>query len=720
MSSALNFGDKIRSKEYSAKEVARTLRKRLEFPNPNVQILTLKLTDICVKNGGSLIQLEVSGREFVDATVALLSSKSGRDFELRELILKLIQDWAILFRGNDEMGYVNGVFERLKRTGYTFPTPDLASGAAMVDTASAPEWEDSALCQRCRTSFTFTNRKHHCRHCGKCFCQDCSSNNTPIPKFAIYDPVRVCHGCYLRLKKIVPDADNQEDTSSGQGSSPAWGGQASSAAAAKPLVAAASTPNIDDEDEDLKRAIELSLQESQNRPNYADYTLPKTTSAPAPAPAAPATTAYSPAVNYPAVNYPAVNYPAVPSEPHPLTSAAGNPVDEDEDDDPDLRAAIEASLRDMPDSAVPDYMANPDPEPAVYEGARELDFMPPVADEEKDDEDDPLTATERENVQLFESLLARIRDSGQDIRYDPQIQYLHESIDQLHPKITDAMDRVDQKHKEFIKLHDRIITAIKIYDQLLDKRLRSSTFITAEPSSPAVPSYLPAPQSIYPTLPAQQPVAAPQQPQQSQYPQAPPSGVYPNQMAYSLQPPQSMMAPQSPLHVPAAMSQQNQQHPTVTQTPLALQPTYVDNQQQQQQSGSYQQLPPTSTYLQHPTIPNAGIAISTGFSTSPSHQSPMPLAPVSGGMDPTQQQQQPVSQAQVAAAAAASPLNGALSHSPPTNPYYVPPPVVHAPNIPVLQPLPARTSSAPTHPAPAAPEVAASAPPPEEAPLIEF
>ncbi|KAJ2012058.1 Vacuolar protein-sorting-associated protein 27, partial [Coemansia sp. S85] len=416
MSAALNFADKIRSKEYSAKEVARVLRKRLDSSNPNVQILVLSLADICVKNGGALIQLEISGREFIDEVTNLLESKTRRDFELRQLVLRLIQEWAALFRGNNEMGYANGVLERMKRTGYTFPKSVVVTSVAMADTASAPEWEDSPVCQRCRTAFTFTNRKHHCRHCGKCYCNDCSSNNTPIPKFAIYDPVRVCHGCYLRLKKIVPDSDNLPSTSS------AVQAQTSSARPA----AGFSAPDVNDEDEDLKLAIELSLQESQSRPNYADYTLPAKSSAarkfsspaPAPAPAPPA----------PVPQASATRYPAVSSEPFPLTSAPAN--DLDDEDDPDLRAAIEASLLEVPANTVPEYLtvttntgylaqAQAPTHEEEYEDNAALSAFMPSADV-REEESGPLTTTEWENVQLFEALLLRIRDSGQDIRNDPQ------------------------------------------------------------------------------------------------------------------------------------------------------------------------------------------------------------------------------------------------------------------------------------------------------------
>ncbi|KAJ2804457.1 Vacuolar protein-sorting-associated protein 27 [Coemansia helicoidea] len=194
------------------------------------------------------------------------------------------------------------------------------------------------------------------------------------------------------------------------------------------------------------------------------------------------------------------------SEPYPLTSApADAPLDDE--DDPDLRAAIEASLRDLPEvGAVPDYMPAADssrqalalnraPVDEPEDDAPLSAFMPAATIEDEDDRG-PLSAAESENVQLFEALLMRIRDSGQDIRFDPQIQYLRESIQQLHPRITGAIESVDQKHTEFIKLHDRIVTAIKIYDQLLDKRLRSSTYIGA--------STAPPPQSLYPAVPAQQ------------------------------------------------------------------------------------------------------------------------------------------------------------------------------------------------------------------------
>ncbi|KAJ2849516.1 Vacuolar protein-sorting-associated protein 27 [Coemansia brasiliensis] len=665
ISGALTFADRIRSKEFGAKNVARALKERLNFSNPNVQILALNLADICVKNGGRLIQLEISRREFIDAITNLLDSRTGRDYELRQVILTIIQEWAAMFRNNNEMSYVSGVMERMKRSGYSFPKTNVSSSHAMVETESAPEWEESPVCQRCRTAFTLTNRQHHCRNCGKCFCNDCSSNRTPIPKFAIYDSVRVCHGCYLRLKKIVPDIEGPTGASSSF---------RDSTTPPKSSTTYKSTPSVADDDEDLKRAIELSLQESQNRPNYADYTLQGNRSSSAANTMAPTVTKATTVETRTS----RMQYPTVSSEPYPLTSAPSH-LQAEEEDDPDLRAAIEASLQDMPASSnnVPDYLptaSNPQQPHSHHNDANNDEdaplsaFMPTSSVEE---DEGPLATTEKENIQLFESLLFRIRDSGQDIRNDPQVQYLHETIGQLHPKITGAIENVDQKHKEFVKLHDRIMTAIKIYDQLLDKRLRSSTFITAGSAAPDSSVYAPAQQSLYPAVPVQQ--ATFEQPQQ-QLPLVNPTFSQQTSMA---------TYPTSSEHNPLP----------------AQQPVYGDAHTLQSGAMYLHQSPapsqiPQQTPLQPPSIP-----ASQPLAMSPSQSSTMLASQQDGGM------QQP---------------NTQMTHAP-SAVYSAPPPVSYMPNIPALQPtVRAPSTSASAAPAASTQSVKPTSPEPEEALLIEL
>lgn len=61
-------------------------------------------------------------------------------------------------------------------------------------------WATSELCQECGTKFGITMRKHHCRHCGRILCSNCSKTDVPILKFNITKPVRVCGVCFEVLK----------------------------------------------------------------------------------------------------------------------------------------------------------------------------------------------------------------------------------------------------------------------------------------------------------------------------------------------------------------------------------------------------------------------------------------------------------------------------------------------------------------------------------------
>ena len=63
-------------------------------------------------------------------------------------------------------------------------------------------------CGGCDTEFSFMNRKHHCRHCGKIFCHTCANAWVKIPNYRLNTFVneddipldRVCTTCYTHLK----------------------------------------------------------------------------------------------------------------------------------------------------------------------------------------------------------------------------------------------------------------------------------------------------------------------------------------------------------------------------------------------------------------------------------------------------------------------------------------------------------------------------------------
>jgi hepatocyte growth factor-regulated tyrosine kinase substrate len=162
--------------------------------------------------------VEIASREFVDNLVSILKTPSlNRD--VKNKILRCVQTWAISFKGKYNLGYVEQVYQTLKTEGefyielstyglaipflgFTFPPEDLAiAGSALIDTQTAPEWIDSDVCLRCRDSFSFTNRKHHCRNCGRVFDQKCSSKSLPLPHFGITQEVRVCDSCHKDLTR---------------------------------------------------------------------------------------------------------------------------------------------------------------------------------------------------------------------------------------------------------------------------------------------------------------------------------------------------------------------------------------------------------------------------------------------------------------------------------------------------------------------------------------
>ncbi|CDW83611.1 UNKNOWN [Stylonychia lemnae] len=65
-----------------------------------------------------------------------------------------------------------------------------------------PLWVPDHLalnCLNCDREFTLFRRIHHCRNCGKCFCNECSKNWMPIEKFGYYSPVRMCSRCKVDI-----------------------------------------------------------------------------------------------------------------------------------------------------------------------------------------------------------------------------------------------------------------------------------------------------------------------------------------------------------------------------------------------------------------------------------------------------------------------------------------------------------------------------------------
>lgn len=73
----------------------------------------------------------------------------------------------------------------------------------------APIWTPDyrvSMCQRCSSDFSITNRRHHCRGCGKVVCSKCSKQNHYLAY--LRGKARVCDDCFQDLTKhAIPEQD---------------------------------------------------------------------------------------------------------------------------------------------------------------------------------------------------------------------------------------------------------------------------------------------------------------------------------------------------------------------------------------------------------------------------------------------------------------------------------------------------------------------------------
>ncbi|KAI9259698.1 hypothetical protein EDC94DRAFT_611833 [Helicostylum pulchrum] len=549
----LEISDQIRSKKVNPKDAMKALKQRLGHKNPNVILATLSLVDTCVKNSGSSFVKEVATRDFMEEITHLI--KTGCNQDVKQKVLYLIQVWGIASKGNSSLSYISGTYSLLRAEGYIFPPITEKIDSILLETAVAPEWTDSDCCERCRTPFTLTNRKHHCRQCGATFCQQCSSKNIPLPHLGINDTVRVCDGCYIKVKlSKVADKDampNLLGTSASISSSltPAYTPSIKIKTAETVTTATATMtttpppPPPDDQfEDDLKKAIEISLKESEQQKKIASYNIKKD--------------------------------PVIVKK-----------TKEEEEEEENLAVAIAASLKDMEiGSAIQSRTFN----------------------------SNELSSIDMENIQLFSTLIQRVRSMGGDISGDSQINKLYTQIGALQPKLVKTLDDTSQKHDNFVQLHEKLNKAVKAYDNLLEQRLSNATHRASVPYTPYYGTYNtpstnpPYNQAPSYTLPAA--VSSTPQPDmlyQSNYSQYPTASVTPhpyNAIPSTLQ--QYNVVPNTPQQYNAIPSTP-QQYNDIPSTPV----------QQHYTADRTAQLPYTSTPIQPYTQP---YTISTPPYTQPS------------------------------------------------------------------------------------------------------
>ncbi|CAO3564754.1 unnamed protein product [Mortierella alpina] len=647
----LEMCDQIRSKQVSPKDAAKALKRRIGHKNPNVQLLALGLTDVCVKNGGHHFLVEVAAHEFIDNLTSIMKAPTGCNYEVKNRILGLIQTWGLLFRGKHGLGYVCDTYMVLQQEGFHFPPKDNV-GAALVESEAPPDWTDSDVCTRCRNAFTLTNRKHHCRACGSTFCGQCSSKTMALPNMGVTQEVRVCDGCWMKKKlgpksvlaleshglggglEFVPSASKPGSSSYTPSKTPAASTNNASSSASKSAAEA--------EDADLLKAIELSLKEANNQPGYS----------------APKRSNTEPAKKAPA-----------PSE---------------EEEDADLLAAIEASLRETnihsSSSASASRSGQRQSSYSSYTYQKKPIVSSPSATE--------LTETEKSNIEMFATLVDRIQLMQGDVSGNREVQALYEQISKLQMKVALNLEEAARKQQEFVGFNDKIDHAVRIYDHLLQERLNSSYQRRMNTNSYGNPGVgLPPPgstQGMYsntatPQTPQSSHVYPQIAPQDSRYTQyVPVSGVayngappqqqtphIPYQAPYQQQPPQlqqqtsyqyqSAQAQQPGAFAPYSVTspiQQEQPPPLQNQysvqnpTPQPqAQPVYVPQQQPIQQQ-HVQPVASSAQYAASPSVNGQSSALNNTYQPtgqpiqSPPQQQQQPIQAPSGVQQAYEQQQQ--------------------------------------------------------------------------------
>ncbi|KAI8621602.1 hypothetical protein BC830DRAFT_1093349 [Chytriomyces sp. MP71] len=559
----LEIADKIKSKNTPANYAAKSIKRRLLFKNPNVQILAMKLADTCAKNSGSHFLVEVASRDFMDTLVSIGGSLQLTDLAARKAALALIQNWGLSFKGKPELSYACEVYETLKREGVPFPPVDRAEvSSVMIDTTTAPEWTESDVCMRCRTQFTTFNRKHHCRNCGQTFCHACSSKNVPLPHLGITDPVRVCDGCNMKMS-------------------------ARAAGGASPAPVRNESVRYKDvaaqrEQDDLERAIAASLALSGGAGNGGAV-----------------------------ANKPAVKK----AQPAPTYNMGGA----DEEEDEDLKAAIEASLRDL---KVAEDVKSGEGAGGAYsygnaaagggsggafagfggyadQAPSAAALLTPLPSSQE------LSRIEIDNLKLFADLVekmeADVQQRGIGVMSHSQISDLYTKLFALQPKLQWSLDDAVSKYRKSMDMNERVSDSLQMYDRLMQERLISRGSFGAPPQQQywGTPQQAPGQGYYAAGVPATYPQqSAPPQQAYSQY-GTPPQQQVPGGYAV----PQQGWGPAAAgaYAPPAQQAPPSQQFPSdpnyqYSQAPPSQQPH--DGYQQQQQFS--QASPIDAGYAPHP------------------------------------------------------------------------------------------------------------------------
>jgi len=197
-------------------------------------------------------------------------------------------------------------------------------------------------------------------------------------------------------------------------------------------------------DADLKKALEMSLEESKGQSGAGYVSQAQLQQS-------------KPHIN--SASKPQVNGAS-------KSAAAPAKQPEESEEDADLKAAIAASLQDMETQKT---------RHAQEFKAQTSSSSAPAAAQYRPNNQFELTPVEGENINLFATLVDRLQHQppGTILR-EPQIQELYESIGTLRPKLARTYGETMSKHDSLLDLHEKLSTVVRYYDRMLEERMASA------------------------------------------------------------------------------------------------------------------------------------------------------------------------------------------------------------------------------------------------------
>lgn len=472
---AFEIIDLIKVKKVKARDFLRSWENKIiNNKNPNNQISLLNLVDLCIKNSGINFSLEIFAggsvpnagsdndfsssygtirNQFLNKLLFILHNSKTNSL-VKDKVLELIETWHILFSKHSNLNHnINLIYDTLKDENFKFPKIDnkVIFNEKFLESKVPPVWVDSDSCMIGFEPFTVINRKHHCRNCGGVFCQLHSAKSVPIPMMGLNEPVRVCDSCFEQI------TEKSKTTGHGNGHVVKHGHRQKTA----------SKDYDSDEDELLKKALALSLKESQLNTSTAS-----------------------------------VN--------RNISNKGGEAVNSyisEGDEDEQMKAAIAASLKDLEEQkkeqpaveVQPNAQSSTSAYPIVKTGypytpqgvsqqqqqqqqqapQQPQQSQPSPFDGLLDRElESKITSKEEDSIYLFSQLMNNLKQqqingqqSANEIVQNQELQGLYTEIIKLKTKLGRNINEDLGKYEQFIDLQQKLGTIVRLYDSLLEKRL---------------------------------------------------------------------------------------------------------------------------------------------------------------------------------------------------------------------------------------------------------